>query len=76
MVASAGSGASVYGEGYGPICLNRPKELLDALPEKPNQPHSFSFHKRKYLKKSVVERSRQSSWFNWTTKTVSYGFVM
>ena len=43
--------------------FNRSEELLDALPEKPNQPQSFSFPKRKYGKTSVVERSCQSSWF-------------
>ncbi len=41
--------------------------ILDNLPESPHQPSSFSFPKRKFGKKTVLERSFQASWFKrWT----------
>ncbi len=47
--------------------ISREKNLLDNLPESPHQPLSFNFSKRKFGKKTILERSFQASWFDrWT----------
>ncbi len=49
------------------IIASREKNLLDNLPESPHQPLSFNFPKRKFGKKTILERSFQASWFDrWT----------
>ncbi len=49
------------------IIASREKNLLGNLPESPHQPLSFNFPKRKFGRKTILERSFQASWFDrWT----------